>query len=326
MISILLLDFGGPEKLEDVRPFLENLFSDHDIFPVPLGQEIFAKIVARFRSPRVEKQYAQMGGGSPLNKQSFAIAAELEEALRRANLDIRVFVGLRYWKPSIAETLAKIAAAQPKGMVVIPMFPHYSTATTLSVLKEFQIAYDQQKLEIPYQFVEWWHDQPQYIAAWCFQIKNALDHFDEKERSQIPILFTAHGLPTSFVTERKDPYPKQIKECCEKILTYLGGEHPAFISYQSRVGPVEWLKPATIEFVKELGGRGIKKLVMVPISFITDHLETLYEIDCEIIPTAKKAGVTDVVRCEALYYTPYLRKTLEELILKKLPALYTSNL
>lgn len=321
MISVYLLDFGGPEKLEDVRPFLENLFSDHDIFPVPLGQEIFAKIVAKFRSPRVEKQYAQMGGGSPLNKQSFSIATELETALRSANLDIRVFVGFRYWKPSIAETLTRIAKEKPKGMVVIPMFPHYSTATTLSVLKEFQIAYDQQKLNIPYQFVEWWHDQPQYIAAWCYSIKNALDQFDEKERSQIPILFSAHSLPLSFVTERKDPYPKQIRECSEKIITYLGGEHAAYISYQSRVGPVKWLTPATIEFVQELATRGVRQLVVVPISFITDHLETLFEIDQEIIPTAKRAGMTKVVRCEALYYTPYLRKALEELVLRRLPAL-----
>ncbi|MDO8528167.1 MAG: ferrochelatase [Deltaproteobacteria bacterium] len=321
MIAVFLLDFGGPETLDDVQPFLENLFSDRSIFPFPFGQEIFAKVISKLRAPKLARQYALIGGGSPLPKQSRDIAAQLQTAFTTANLDIKVFVGMRYFTPTIDATLAQIAATNPKGMVVIPMFPHYSTATTLSVFEEFNKAYDRQKLKIPFQLVEWWHDHPQFIAAWCYSITRALDSFDETIRKQIPILFTAHGLPLSFITERKDPYPKQIKTCCETITTYLGGEHPAYISYQSRVGVQEWLKPATINFVKELGERGIKNLVVVPISFITDHIETLFEIDHEIIPVAKKAGIEKIIRCEALYYTPYLKKTLEDLVLRRLPAL-----
>lgn len=321
MIAVFLLDFGGPEKLEDVQPFLKNLFSDRAIFPFPFAQEIFAGIVAKARAPKAIKQYELIGGGSPALQQSKQLAADLEKGLSNANLDVKVFIGFRYWQPSIAETLAQIAAQQPQGLVVIPMFPHYSTATTLSVLQTFQEACDHLKLNLPYQIVEWWYEQPQYIAGWCYSIQKALDSFDKTSRTQVPILFTAHGLPKSFVTQRGDPYPKHIHECAEKIMTYLGGDNPSYISYQSRVGPMEWLKPATIEFVKELAGRGCQNLVLVPISFLTDHIETLYEIDHEIIPAAQAAGFGQVIRCEALCHGPYLRKALEELALKRLPAL-----
>ncbi len=289
--------------------------------PMPVGQEIFAQIISKFRAPKVAKHYEAIGGGSPLPKQSKAIAAALETALQNANLDMKVLVGMRYSKPSIEETLLRIAELKPEGMILIPMFPHYSTATTLSVLTAFEEAYQAHRLEIPYQIVEWWYEEPKFIAAWCFQIQKALDQFDAAARSKVPILFTAHSLPVSFVTERNDPYPKQIKESAEKIMTYLGGENPAYIAYQSKLGPIEWLQPATIEFVKELPKKGFKNLILVPISFLTDHIETLYEIDREIIPAALSAGMEKAVRCEALFYTPFLRQALEELVLKKLPLL-----
>lgn len=321
MIAIFLLDFGGPEKLADVQPFLKNLFSDRSIFPFPFAQEIFAHIVAKARAPKVIKQYEKIGGGSPAPQQAKLLAEDLARALASANLNAKVFIGFRYWHPSIAETLAQIAKQKPQGMVVLPMFPHYSTATTLSVLQEFQKAYDQLKLNIPYQLIEWWYDQPNYVVAWCYSINQALTAFASEIHSKVPILFTAHGLPKSFVTERNDPYPKQIRDCAEKIITYLGADNPSYISYQSKVGPIEWLKPATIEFVRELAGKGYRQLILVPISFLTDHIETLYEIDQEIIPAARTAGFQQVVRAPALCHGPYLRKALEELVLKRLPLL-----
>ncbi len=318
MIAIFLLDFGGPEKQEDVRPFLTNLFSDHDIFPFPFGQTFFAKTMSKWRAPKVKKQYAAIGGGSPLNRQSKEIAAQLEKNLKKANLDVQVFTGFRYWRPSIAETVQKIVRAKPEGMIVIPMFPQYSTATVLSVFKELERAPGFSENKIPMQKVEWWHTLPEFVAGWCYSIKRALDSFDPAVRKSVPILFSAHGLPLSFVTKRKDPYPDQIRECAESIIKYLGGDNPAYIAYQSRVGPSEWLKPATIEFVPTLARRGVQHLVIVPISFITDHLETLYEIDQEIIPTGLKAGMKKIVRCEALFHTPYLIKCLERLVLQRL--------
>lgn len=321
MISIFLLDFGGPENKKQVFPFLKNLFSDDLIFPFPFGQPFFASLMARFRSPKIKKQYAAMGGGSPLPEQSRQIVRQLQENFSRANLDIQVSVGMRYLAPFIPDVLSEIAASKPRGIVVIPMFPHYSTATTLSVLKTFRQAYDSLCLTIPFQEVDWWHTNTQYIAGWCYSIKRALDQFGAAARDSVPILFTAHSLPENFVKERNDPYPNQIRDCCEMILKYLGGHHEAFISYQSKVGPVEWLKPATIEFIQVLGKRGIKNLVVVPISFITDHIETLHEIDREIIPEGVQSGIKKIVRCEALFYGPYLVKALEEIALRKIPAL-----
>lgn len=320
MIAVFLLDFGGPETLADIRPFLKNLFSDKSIFPIPggeIGQNIFSTLVSRFRSKRLTEQYRKIGGGSPLPKQSRALATSLEEGFQKANLDIRVFVGMRYTNPGIEEMLREISFLKPEGIVVIPMFPQYSTATTLSVFEAFDRAYEKLKCAIPFKKIDSWHDQPDFVAGWCYSIKKGLDVFDPSIRSQVTILFTAHGLPVSFLTERNDPYLRQIKDCAEKIMTCLGGENPSYLSFQSKVGPVEWLKPATIDFVKELASRGVKNLLLVPISFITDHVETLYEIDHEIIPEAKHAGMTHVVRCEALCHGPYLRKTLESLVLKR---------
>ena len=321
MIAVFLLDFGGPKTLEDVQPFLKNLFSDRSIFPFPFGQEIFANVVSKLRAPKVAKGYAKIGGGSPAPAQTFELVEELNNAFSQANLHLKVFVGMRYLDPFIDETLRIIVKQNPKGILVIPMFPQYSTATTLSVFQEFQRAYDAMKTSIPYQWIEWWYDQPAFVTGWCYVLQKALAKFDESIRATVPVLFSAHGLPLSFVTERKDPYPKQIKESCSQIMTYLGTENPAYISYQSRVGPMEWLKPATIEFVEELGKKNVKNLVIAPISFLTDHIETLFEIDHEIIPHAKKHGIEKIVRSEALCHTPYLKKTLEELILKRLPTL-----
>ena len=321
MISIFLLDFGGPENKGDVRPFLKNLFSDELIFPFPFGQAIFADIISRFRSARIEKQYAAIGGGSPLPEQSRQIVRQLQENFSRANLDVQVSVGMRYSEPSIPNSLKKILAEKPRGIVVIPMFPHYSTATTLSVFKTFRETYATLQCAVPFQLVDWWYGNTHFIAGWCYSIKKALDQFHAARRDTIPILFTAHSLPESFVKERRDPYPQQIRECCETIIKYLGGNHEAFIAYQSKVGPVEWMKPATIDFIQELGKRGVKELVVVPISFITDHIETLYEIDQEILPKGKSAGIEKIIRCEALFYGPYLVKALEEIALKKIPPL-----
>lgn len=321
MISVFLLDFGGPENRGEVRPFLRNLFSDPLIFPFPFGQAVFADIISRFRAPRIERQYAAIGGGSPLPVQSREIVQQLQENFSRANLDIKVTVGMRYTRPSIPEILAQIVADKPRGIVVIPMFPHYSTATTLSVFKIFHEAYTELRCRIPFQWIEWWHTNPRFIAGWCYSIQKALDTFPESKRKSVPILFSAHSLPESFVRERRDPYPDQIRECCETIIKYLGGNHEAFIAYQSKIGPVEWLKPSTMEFVRELGKRGFKELVIVPVSFITDHIETLFEIDREIIPEGVKSGIGQIVRCEALFHGPYLSQALEELALKKIPAL-----
>lgn len=324
MISVLLLDFGGPQNLKEVRPFLKNLFSDRAIMPMP-AQNLMATLIAFLRAPKVAKHYTSIGGGSPLPKQSKEIAQQLEKSLQRANLDIKVFVGMRYSSPFIEETLSEIAKLKPQGMIILPMFPHYSTATTLSVLQAFHTACKNLKVDIPFQIIEWWHDQPDYIAAWVYNITKALDRFAPEIRAKVPILFSAHSLPESFVRERKDPYPQQIKECCEKIMTYLGTSNPSYLSYQSRLGPIEWLKPATIEFVKRLAAQGTKHLLIVPISFLTDHIETLYEIDREIIPTALEGGMMQVVRAEALYYSPHLKKALEGMILRKLPALLREN-
>ncbi len=201
MISLFLLDFGGPATLNEVRPFLYNLFCDRAIFPLPFGQKTFATVISRLRSPRIEKQYAAIGGGSPLPTQARIIARALQENLGRANLDIQVSLGFRYTPPFIPDVLQEIAKSKPSGILLLPMFPQYSTATTLSVVAEFKAAFVRQRLEIPYETIDWWFDTPEFITAWCYSLTKALDTFPEAIRSEVPILFTAHGLPVSFVTQ-----------------------------------------------------------------------------------------------------------------------------
>ncbi|MBE9221253.1 ferrochelatase [Cyanobacterium stanieri LEGE 03274] len=299
--GVLLLNLGGPEKLEDVRPFLYNLFSDPEIIrlPSPLLQKPLAWLISTLRSKKSEENYKEIGGGSPLLQITEAQAQALQSKLQEQGEDIKVYVGMRYWHPFTEEAIAQIKADNVQKLVILPLYPHFSISTSGSsfrVLEEMW-ATDRELQNIEYTLVPSWYDHQNYLASMTDLIKQELEQFENPDH--VHIFFSAHGVPKSYVTEAGDPYQEEIERCTELIMANLNTNNPYTLAYQSKVGPVEWLKPYTEDALMELGQQQIQDLLVVPISFVSEHIETLQEIDLEYREVAEEAGISNFKRVPA---------------------------
>ena len=310
-IAVVLLNLGGPDSLEAVEPFLYNLFSDKDIFKIPFGQKFFAKIIARKRAPKVIEQYKQIGGKSPINEITEAQRSALENALREENRKCDVFTAMRYWHPLSEETAWKIKEGDYDKIVLLSLYPHYSAVTVGSSLNEWA---RKCKTEKEKQIViASYHDDENYHRAVNARIDEALARFEKAE--DVFILFSAHGVPESLI-KKGDPYQKQIIESVEMIMHARGKSNPYAISYQSKVGPVKWIEPSTENKIPELAKAGVKNLLVVPISFVSDHIETLYELKIEYGEIAKKHGIDNYEITRGLNDIPEFINALKNLLIK----------
>ncbi|MBF2057815.1 MAG: ferrochelatase [Cyanobacterium sp. T60_A2020_053] len=299
--GVLLLNLGGPEKIEDVRPFLYNLFSDPEIIrlPFPWLQKPLAWLISTLRSKKSQANYAEIGGGSPLLQITEAQAQALQIKLADQGEDIRVYVGMRYWHPFTEEAMAQIKADNIQKLVVLPLYPHFSISTSGSSFRVLEEMWkqDPQLQQIEYTLIPSWYDQENYLTSMADLIKQELEQFTTPEK--VHIFFSAHGVPKSYVTEAGDPYQEEIEKCTDLIMAHLNTNNPHTLAYQSKVGPVEWLKPYTEDALIELGHKQIKDLLVVPISFVSEHIETLQEIDLEYREVAEEAGITNFKRVPA---------------------------
>lgn len=284
--AVVLLNLGGPATLEAVRPFLVNLFSDRDIIRLPgpaFLQPLLARLIAKARAPKVAPHYAAIGGGSPLLAHTRAQAKALE-----ARLSLPCLVGMRYSPPWVADALRQALEEGAREVVALPLFPHYSRATTGSVLAELERANRRLKAPVSIKRVESFPDHPGYLAALAETVQEALAQFSEAERPKVRLIFSAHALPVSFI-RAGDPYVAQL----ERTIGGLEKLTPLpkwYLTYQSRSGPVRWLEPETQMMLTKLLAEGFHHLIMVPISFVSEHLETLYEMDMLYAGQAKAAG------------------------------------
>ncbi len=308
-IGVVLLNLGGPERLEDVEPFLYNLFSDRQI--IRLGPSFLQKPLARFiahrRAPKSRECYRRIGGGSPLARITAEQATALEKALARHGC-FRVTVAMRYWPPFAREVLASLAAEGIQRLVALTLYPHYSVATTGSSLDDLHKA----AAGMPGQFtiveIPSWPTQVDYVRCLADSI---LEGYRAMKGDAARVVYSAHSLPVRFI-EEGDPYLDQLKEtivAVEKI-TGLSGR----LCFQSRSGPVRWLAPSTPEMLAELAGQGVKAVLMVPISFVSDHVETLYEIDIQYRRLADDLGLT-LARTASLNDRPLFIAGLRDLVL-----------
>jgi len=295
-VGVVLFQLGGPDSLEAVEPFLRNLFMDPDIIPMgPLGflRGPLARYIARKRAVPVAGRYAMIGRRSPI-----AILTERQRKKLSAALspfiDPVVVTAMRYWKPMTEDAVAGLQAAGPLDeLVLVPLYPHYSYATTLSSLKEWRRVYGNPTGGPPGRTVESYYNHPSYIEAVVRKIGVCLRQFPDSSR--IHLLFSAHGLPMSLV-EKGDPYPKQIEEtvrlvCESGANQFAGWPKTHLLCYQSRVGPAKWLEPPFLGTMERLGHEGVKEMLVVPISFVTEHIETLHEINIDGRMDAKKWGI-----------------------------------
>jgi protoporphyrin/coproporphyrin ferrochelatase len=314
-LGVLLFNLGGPETLRDVKPFLYRLFSDPEIIHVkwtPLRKAI-AFTIATLRRKTSEGYYSQIGGGSPLRRLTEAQARALSEELNRRGKNVETFVGMCTWHPFFKETVAKIEAANLDALVILPLFPHYSATTTGSGFSALHGLIDNrpsfQKLAL--HWVRQWPDQPTYIESFVQSIQRELSKFNSPER--VHLLFSAHSIPESYV-RNGDPYLDQTKTSVERIIDRLGRSNPYQLSFQSKIGPVKWLEPFTNDVITKLGKDGIDDVLVIPISFVSEHIETLYELDILYKKVATEAGVANFRRVPALNSDPTFIRALAEIV------------
>ena len=319
-IGVLLLNLGGPDKLEDVGPFLYNLFSDPEIIrlPVPWLQKPLAWFISTRRTQTSQENYKQIGGGSPLKKITEAQAEALQAKLHDEGQDVSVYIGMRYWYPFTEEAVAKIKRDGIDKLVILPLYPQFSISTSGSSFRLLEQLWreDPDLRRLDYTVIPSWFNHPDYLKSMADLIEQELERFPEPDKAHI--FFSAHGVPLSYVEEAGDPYQKEIEQCTKLIMRTLGRANQYTLAYQSRVGPVEWLRPYTEDALEELGEKGVKDLLVVPISFVSEHIETLQEIDIEYREVAEDAGITNFQRVPALNTHPVFVDALADLVTKSL--------
>ncbi len=283
--GVLLLNLGGPETLQDVRPFLYNLFSDRQIIQLgpALLQKPIAAMIARKRAPTSIANYRKIGGGSPINRITTAQA----EALARSLIDdgdFMVRICMRYWHPFAGPVLREMVRAGVSELICLPLYPHFSRATSGSSLDDIKLQNIKGDFDLPILDIPSWPDQPEYISCLVSRIREGIGLFKEPVR----IVYSAHSLPEKFI-DQGDPYVDELKQTIAAVEKQTGiqGE----LCYQSRSGPVKWLEPSTPDMLRQLAGQGCKNILMVPISFVSDHIETLYEVDMLYKEQAEELGI-----------------------------------
>jgi ferrochelatase len=307
--AVLLLQMGGPDSLDAVKPFLLNLFSDRDIIKIGPSflQPFIARRIVKKREPKVCENYRQIGGKSPLRELTDQQGAELQKVLGDG---YRCFLAMRYWKPFTDEALGAIRREGINRIVALSLYPHFSRATSGSSFNELERCLARVKPRPEVTSVRHFFDHPLYIEALAEKIEQGLAEFPD--RSRVQLFFSAHSLPQSFIDEG-DPYLDHIQATVKLTMERFAGisHHLAF---QSRAGPVKWLEPSTGDKLKELAAQGHKEVLIVPLSFVSDHIETLHEIDIEYREEAHRLGITDFSRMESLNSSPTFIRCLAELV------------
>ena len=306
-VGVMLLNLGGPDSLENVEPFLYNLFSDPEIITLPSFLSWFngplAFIISRSRAPQSREGYAAIGGSSPQLATTLEQGRALEASLARRGIEAKTYVAMRYWHPFTEEALKAIKADGVRRLVVLPLYPQFSISTSGSSLRLLERMFyaDQELRQMRAVVIPAWYTRPGYVAALARLIREKCDTY--ADRSQPTIFFSAHGLPKKYIETLGDPYKQQTEATVGAVMSKLrrlGYMNNYTLAYQSRVGPVEWLRPYTDDSIRELGASGVRDMVTVPISFVSEHIETLEEIDVEYAELARECGITGWTRVPAL--------------------------
>lgn len=310
-ISVVLFNLGGPDSIESVEPFLYNLFCDPDIFKIPFGQRLFARIISSRRAPKVADEYKLIGGKSPINEWTEIQRRMLEKDLREINPSVDVYVAMRYWKPLTEETVYKVESGRYRKIILLPLYPHYSITTTGSSFNEWNRKYKADKSKFVY--INSYPSNTNYIAALNQRIDEALLNFPENIRKNVQLVFSAHGTPISLV-KKGDPYSYQIKETIDTVMNARKFSHQHHLCYQSKVGPMKWLEPATDTMIEILASSGYKHLLIIPVSFVSDHIETLFELDIEYRHVADEKGIENYFVMKGLNDSQLFINALVELV------------
>ena len=341
-VGVVLLNLGGPNNEDAVQPFLYNLFMDDDIIKIPLKGGIrrgLIKFITNRRAKSVAEKYKEInacpqgctGPKSCSNRQNKVISdccsatnpitewqrRALEKQLNEGSTDIafKVVTAMRYWNPSTDDAIDELLEAEVDELVLLPLYPQFSNSTTASSFNEWTRRLRARDLEDRWKTrrVIQYPTHPDFLEAVSQRIDEGLQQFPEELREEVHLLFSAHGTPVSF-REAGDPYSFQIKDSMEAVMKLRGYDYPHWLSFQSRVGPVAWLKPNTEEFIKVLRGYGLRHLLVVPIAFVGDHIETTHEVGIEFREVAEEVGIKSFKVTQGLNDMPKFINCLESLI------------
>ena len=321
--AVVLLQFGGPDSLDAVEPFLFNLFNDPDIFELPFGprfQKFLAKQISTRRAPSVRHKYDEIGGKSPIvektQEQLIALQRYFDE--HNPNLQVTVKLAARYWKPFTAETVETLQRENIRNVILLPLYAQYSKTNAGSSFNEWDRELIRQKAHFEERRVREYYTHPKYLQALDARIEEGLSGFQDPKN--VFLLFSAHGTPVDMV-EGGDPYAGQIRETMETIMEMRGHDKHYTLSYQSKVGPKQWLTPSTTQTLKDLGRLGIKNVLVIPIAFVSDHIETLHELNIEERVTATNAGITNYIVMPGLNDHPLFIECLADIAIREIAAL-----
>jgi protoporphyrin/coproporphyrin ferrochelatase len=310
-IGVVLFQLGGPDTLDAIEPFLFNLFCDPDIIDFPfarIGRKPLAKLISSTRARKVQHHYATIGGGSPIRRFTEQQARALQRKLAESGLDARCFVAMRYWHPFTAQAIEQLKAAQCDEVVLLPLYPHYSSTTTGSSLNEWRRQFRE---SIPVHCVEPFYRHQLYLKALVEKIDEALARFADPDRPEI--VFSAHSVPVAVI-EKGDPYQHQIEETVELLMQRGGWVNHYRLCYQSKVGASKWLQPSLHTALRDLAVEKDCEVCIVPISFVSDHVETLGEIDHEAREEAARLGIRKFDMTSGLNDSPTFIAALADLV------------
>ena len=325
-VGVVLFQLGGPDSLDAIEPFLYNLFCDPDIIDFPgarLAREPLARLISSRRAGKVRKHYEKIGGKSPIGDLTARQARALEAELRKS-FAARVVVAMRYWHPLTDAAIRELAAFDPEEIVLLPLYPQYSSTTTGSSLNEWQRRFPPQHPATVH-VVREFHDHPLYLDALVERIEQGLERFRRtnghaaRPPSDVHLLFSAHSVPTRVI-ERGDPYQAQIEATVKAVMERGRWPNPHTLCYQSRSGPGRWLQPFVHESLQAMAARGAERVLVAPIAFVSDHVETLHEINIEARQQAETLGIQQFETMQGLNDSPRFIAALADLVLRKVSA------
>lgn len=311
--GIVLFQLGGPDTLEAIQPFLFNLFCDPDIIDFPfarIGRRPLAKLISTTRAKKVQHHYSVIGGGSPIRKFTEMQARALESRLESLGLNARCVVAMRYWHPFTSEAIQQLQEAGCDEVVLLPLYPHYSSTTTGSSLNEWNRRF---RGGMPVYRIDSFYRDKMYLDSLIEKVDQALSRFSAPDRPEI--VFSAHSLPQSII-DRGDPYQSQIEETVELLMRRGAWANHHRVCYQSKVGASKWLQPSLHRTLRDLARENVQEVCIVPISFVSDHVETLGEIDHEARELASELGIRQFEMTSGLNDSPKFIEALARLVLR----------
>ncbi|HEY7369702.1 MAG TPA: ferrochelatase [Thermoanaerobaculia bacterium] len=314
--AILFLQLGGPSTLEEVPGFLYRLFEDPEVLRVRprILRRALAGAIALARQGASKKLYASIGGASPIRRWTEAQAAAVQEILRREGREAHVRAAMNCAAPLVEDVVRDLSRGGVDRFLALPLYPQYSLTTTKGALDRAREAVRHHAPGARLEEVGSWPTHPLFVQAHADAIAREAAKFPDPRPEAIHLLFSAHSIPRKLVERLGDPYAREVEASVAAILAHLGNGYASRLAWQSKLGPVEWLAPATLDVIRELGAAGARQVLVVPIAFVTDHVETLYEIDQLFAEAAASAGITHFRRTPGLNLDPTFLDALADIV------------